>query len=311
MVIPIQISLTITRTEGTLWKSYIKLWRLAFFIRDGIKKKLLRKNCRVFTKRVSSLRLAEQGKTQLWLSQRAATANLSGQEGKQHCSCKELSLEERLENVEKQPHNGKYQSTENKWKTVSNSLEKKIIRKVSFILSKISSVKQSGIALQVSLRNDQGLTDLELWEWIHVLQIQVLEGLGKGSTWISIQQVLPSLSGFFFFICSLSDYKNKLKTRLKGNLGVHGCTVHWMEQVTALKQGQSHLWWHSCLSSCCLWQGWVVTEKNWKSEIGSTNQLATTLTRIKQRSCCRSTYWWQMMLYWGSLNMWHIPKHRA
>jgi len=37
------------------------------------KDRLLRKNCRVFTKRVCSLRLTEQGKIQLWLSKRAAT----------------------------------------------------------------------------------------------------------------------------------------------------------------------------------------------------------------------------------------------
>lgn len=61
------------------------------------------KNCRVFTKRVSSLRLTERGKTHLWLSQRVATADLSGQEGKQCCGGKELSLEERLENVRNNP----------------------------------------------------------------------------------------------------------------------------------------------------------------------------------------------------------------
>lgn len=179
-------------------------------------------------------------------------------------------------------------------------------------MGKISSVKQSSIALQVSLRNDQGLTGLELQKWIHVCQIQLLEGLGKGSAWISIQQVLPSLSDFFHLLLyGWSDYKNNLKTRLKGKLDVHGCIVHLMEQVTALKQGQSHLWWHSRLSGCCLWRGRVVTEKNWESETGSTNQLATTFTRIKQHSCCRPSYWWQMMLCWGSLNIWHIPKHRA
>lgn len=40
---------------------------------------------------------------QLWLSQRAATADLSGQEGRQHHGCKQVSLEERLENIRNNP----------------------------------------------------------------------------------------------------------------------------------------------------------------------------------------------------------------
>lgn len=57
---------------------------------------LLRKNRRVLTKRVSSLRLTKQGKSQSWLSQKADTA---GQERKQHHGCKEFSLEKESENI--------------------------------------------------------------------------------------------------------------------------------------------------------------------------------------------------------------------
>jgi len=39
MVIPIHVSLAVARPEGSLRKSYIKLWWLAFFIRDEKKKK--------------------------------------------------------------------------------------------------------------------------------------------------------------------------------------------------------------------------------------------------------------------------------
>lgn len=61
------------------------------------------KNCRVYIKRVGSLRLTKWGKTQLWLSQRAANDDLSDLEGKQHRGCKDLSLKGKLENVRKNP----------------------------------------------------------------------------------------------------------------------------------------------------------------------------------------------------------------
>ena len=136
----------------------------------------------------------------------------------------------------------------------STSLSRKNRRKVSLILAKISSVKQSGIVLQVSVRNDQGLGDARVNSCTPSTATEVLR---KGSVWISIHQVLPSLSDFFhLLLCGWSDYKTHLKTRLKRKLNVHGCKAHWMEQATAPKQGWSHLWWPSCLSNCCLWQGW-------------------------------------------------------
>lgn len=155
----------------------------------------------------------------------------------------------------------------------SIELSRKRIRKVSFILGKISSVKQSSIALQVSLRNECSRIQKFRAARVNSCTANTAVGrLGKVSAGISAQQVLTSLSDFLHLLLyGWSDNKNNLKMRLKGKLDVHGCIVHWMEQVTAPKQGRSHLWWHSCLSGCCFWWGRVVTEKNWKSETALIN----------------------------------------
>lgn len=70
-----------------------------------------------------------------------------------------------------------------------------------FYLQQNLICQQSSFAPKVSLMNTEGLRDLEQQEWIHVDKMQLLEGLGRGFSWISIQQDQQFLSSFLICSC--------------------------------------------------------------------------------------------------------------